>query len=114
VQVSTLCFLYITDTHKSKQTVGNLGNFKQTFVLVTLFILGVHRYQEPKLALEIARHRRWRRTSQSICLVLFYAIDAHKAKETVTKRGNVASREDSLDSGMGIKQLASGTSPIVE
>jgi len=114
VQVSTLCFLYITDTHKSKETVGNLGNLRPTFVLVTPFILGVHRYHEPKLALEIARHRRWRRTSQSIFHVLFYAIDAHKPKETVSERGNPVSRADSLNSGMGIKQLVSGTSPIVE
>jgi hypothetical protein len=84
------------------------------FSFVTLFILGVHRYHEPKLALEIARRRRWSRTSQSIFLVLFYAIDAHKAKETVSERGNPVSRADSLNSGMGIKQLASGTSPIVE
>ena len=74
----------------------------------------VRRHHEPKLALEIARRRRWRRTSKPIFLVLFYAIDAHKAKETVSERGNPASRADLHDSGMGIKQLASGTSPVVE
>ena len=47
-------------------------------------------------------------------LVLRHAMDAHNSKGPSGEFGNSASHADSLDSGLGVKELAPGISPVVE
>ena len=47
-------------------------------------------------------------------LVLRHAIDTHNSKGPSGEFGNSASHADSLDSGLGVKELAPGISPVVE